>query len=180
MLLGKLPVCLSLPVRFALLQAPEVLRDCRLWGEKTDVWCVGMLTLQMANGLVKCPPQQASAPKDRNPSLRHTRFQPSSATRSPMKKQGSEAPDGVAGSRLPSLPESASKDLKSFVRACLQRDPRKRPAVDELVGMGFFQIDQAKETNEVLRAVCTDLDATIRRLMSSSPKPLRPKPRSYL
>ncbi|KAG7377731.1 hypothetical protein PHYPSEUDO_011076 [Phytophthora pseudosyringae] len=156
--------------------APEVLRDCRLWGEKTDVWCVGMLTLQMANGLEKSPHEQVfEQPKDRNPSLRHTRFQPSSATRSPMQKQGSESPEALSGSRLPSLPESASKNLKTFVRACTQRDPRKRPSVKELLEMGFFQIDQTNEANEVQRTVCTDLDATMRRLVSSSPKSLRRK-----
>ncbi|KAG2833427.1 hypothetical protein PC129_g3742 [Phytophthora cactorum] len=147
--------------------APEVLRDYRLWGEKTDVWCVGMLTLQMANGLVKYPLEQAfDQPKVRN-SSRHTRLQP---TRSPMKKQEFESIGG-------SLPDSASKNLKSFVRACTQRDPRKRSSVKELLEMGFFQIDQTKETNEVLRTVCTDLDATMRRLKSSSPTPLRRKSR---
>ncbi|KAL4094954.1 hypothetical protein PRIC1_010604 [Phytophthora ramorum] len=158
--------------------APEVLRDCRLWGEKTDVWCVGMLTIQMANGLVKCPSQEAADnPTDRNPSLRHTRFQASHANRSPVKKRESESPEPVGGSRCPSLSETASKNLKSFVRACLQRDPRNRPSINELLETAFFRIDHAKETNEVLRTVCTDLDATIRRLMSS-PKSLPPKPRN--
>ncbi|KAF4127596.1 Protein kinase domain [Phytophthora infestans] len=145
---------------------PEVLRDCRLWGDKTDVWCVGMLTLQMANGLSKYPPEQVfDQPKSRTPS-RNTRLQPS---RSPMKKQELESIGGLP------LPECASKNLKCFVRACTQRDPRNRSSVKELLEMGFFQIDQTKETNEVLRAVCTDLDATMRKLRSSSPTPLRRK-----
>ncbi|KAK1946223.1 Mitogen-activated protein kinase kinase kinase ANP1 [Phytophthora citrophthora] len=153
--------------------APEVLRDCRLWGEKTDVWCVGMLTLQMANGLAKYPPKQTfEQPRGKIPSLPHSRFQ-QSTTRTPKQKQGSESPETNSGSRLPSLPDSASKNLKNFVRACTQRDPRKRPSTEELMEMGFFQIDQAKETNEVLRTVCTDLDATMRRLTSASPKPIR-------
>ncbi|KAL3656153.1 hypothetical protein V7S43_019029 [Phytophthora oleae] len=159
--------------------APEVLRDCRLSGEKTDVWCVGMLTLQMANGLAKYPCEQAfGQPKGRTPSLRHTRFQQSATTRSPKRKQGSESPETNGGSKLPSLPDSASKKLKNFVHACTQRDPRKRPSTSELMEMGFFQIDQAKETNEVLRTVCTDLDATMRRLTSASPKTIRRKSRS--
>ncbi|ETP03162.1 STE/STE11 protein kinase, variant 1 [Phytophthora nicotianae CJ01A1] len=147
--------------------APEALRDFRLWGEKTDVWCVGILTLQMANGLVNYPPQQLfDQPKCRNPS-RSARFQPS---RSPVTRQEMELPGD-------SLPDLASRNLKNFVRACTQRDPRKRPSAKELLEMGFFQIDQTKETNEVLRTVCTDLDATMRKLRSSSPTPLRRKSR---
>ncbi|OWY91757.1 STE/STE11 protein kinase, partial [Phytophthora megakarya] len=74
--------------------APEALRDFRLWGEKTDVWCVGLLTLQMANGLGKYPPQQTfEQSKDRNRSLHHNRFQPSDASRFPTKKQVPESPE---------------------------------------------------------------------------------------
>ncbi|RLN80114.1 hypothetical protein BBJ28_00020660 [Nothophytophthora sp. Chile5] len=144
--------------------APEVLRDPVLWGEKTDVWCVGVLTLQMANGISKHHTQQASESFERNSVLQNNR-QPG---HSPPRKRRSEAPDAVEGMRLPSLPASASKGLKTLVRACLQRDPRERPSVEELMAMGFFRIDQAKETDEVLRTVCTDLDASMRRLISSS------------
>ncbi|KAE9343761.1 hypothetical protein PF008_g9529 [Phytophthora fragariae] len=160
--------------------APEVLRDCRVWGEKADVWCIGMLTLQMANGLVRYSAQfSLEKPADRNPSLRHARFQSSRTNQSPTRKRGPESPEALGASRIPSLPEATSKNLKIFVRACLQRDPRNRPAVRELMEMGFFRIDQARETNEVLRTVCTDLDATIRKLMASSPRSVRPKTRNY-
>lgn len=69
---------------------------------------------------------------------------------------------------LPTLPQTASKALCNLVRACLQRSPRKRASVDQLIEMDFFQVDAAQATNEMLRTVCTDLDASMKRLISSS------------
>lgn len=69
---------------------------------------------------------------------------------------------------LPMLPHTASKPLRTLVRACLQRNPRKRATAEQLIKMDFFQVDAAQATNEMLRTVCTDLDASMRRLISSS------------
>lgn len=88
---------------------------------------------------------------------------------SPQKKPLSDPKSPTSKvSPLPTLPQTASKPLRNLVHACLQRNPRKRANVDQLIEMEFFQVDAAQATNEMLRTVCTDLDASMKRLISSS------------
>lgn len=140
-------------------QPPEVDASAS-WHLKSDVWCVGVLALQMTNGWCSAlgEAQHSSAPRSpRSPS-------PTKRATIP----GIDTTKATGVRRPPGLPASASKELKALVRACLQKTPSKRSTVSELLRCPYFHVSQADATREELRTVCTDLDASMRRLLSAS------------
>jgi serine/threonine protein kinase len=79
----------------------------------------------------------------------------------------------ISRSSIPNIPSSISKSLRLFIRTCLQVDPLKRPNVSSLRLMDFFQVDPTKETNDMLKNVCDELDVSMRRLEREIVSPLR-------
>lgn len=130
-------------------------------GTKSDIWNVGILVLQMANGFKRDRDDTPLSP------LSSSSYG-QSRTSSPQKRSAPPTWSDTDAVGLPTLPPTASKPLRMLVRACLQRNARKRATVEQLIKMSFFQVDTATATNEMLRTVCTDLDASMRRLISSS------------
>lgn len=144
--------------RWQIVQPPEIEANAS-WGLESDVWCVGILALQMTHGYYSASTesQSSSAPKSpRSPS--------------PTKRVTIAGFDtkATAVRRPPPPPASVSKELKALVRMCLRKTPSKRASVGELLRSSYFHVDQTEATREELRTVCTDLDASIRRLLSVS------------
>lgn len=161
-------------IHCSFVQPPETAKDAAaVRGKKSDIWRVGILILQMANGFPK--ENDRSSHASPTPSFSGNYGQ----QRSPQKRSASSPSVGgppqkngsARKSALPPLPQTVSRSLRTLVRACLQTNPRKRVSVDELIEMDFFQVDHAQATNEMLRTVCTDLDASMKRLISSSSSP---------
>lgn len=113
-------------------------------------------TTTVSTAAASCFAKSNSSPPKRSQSL------------SPQRRASPVKSPDTKTSGLPTLPSTASKALRALVRACLQRNPRKRATAAQLTEMDFFQVDAAQATNEMLRTVCTDLDASMKRLMSSS------------
>ncbi|TMW66978.1 hypothetical protein Poli38472_012094 [Pythium oligandrum] len=130
---------------------PEVADPPHYWTSRSDVWCVGILVLQMAQGMIRTAPPRITGKAPSPPSRRAS---------APQQYHTHKADEAM----IPEIPATMSKNLRALVRACLHRQPRKRATVQQLLHMGFFQIDPITATNEILRDVCTDLDASMKRL----------------
>ncbi|TYZ65330.1 hypothetical protein PybrP1_010036 [[Pythium] brassicae (nom. inval.)] len=149
---------------------PEVSKNHVLTGStKSDVWSVGILVLQMANGFKRDshsdplpPPASSSSSYGQSKSSPQKRSTATPRAASPQRRPNADP------AVLPTLPPTASKPLRMLVQACLHRSARKRATAEQLIKMDFFQVDAAQATNEMLRTMCTDLDASMRRLISSS------------
>lgn len=93
--------------------APEVVKETG-YGRRSDIWSFGCTILEMATGKVPWS---------------HYQFENPVAVL--MKIALSE--------EIPLIPDSLSDELKSFLRLCLQRDPKKRPHAQDLINHPFLK-----------------------------------------
>jgi serine/threonine protein kinase len=85
--------------------APEVIRGNMNYGRKADIWSLGICVIEMAAGK---PPYSELGPV------------------TALFKIGST-------DQAPPWPATLSDDAKRFLTATLDRDPKKRPAAEELL-----------------------------------------------
>ncbi|XP_016387841.1 mitogen-activated protein kinase kinase kinase 19-like [Sinocyclocheilus rhinocerous] len=85
--------------------APEVISETG-HGRKSDIWSIGCTVYEMATG---------------KPPLAH------------MNKMAALFYIGAQKGLMPSLTDDFSTHAKSFVKACLTRDPKQRPSAEELL-----------------------------------------------
>ncbi|XP_050976002.1 uncharacterized protein map3k19 isoform X2 [Labeo rohita] len=90
--------------------APEVISETG-HGRKSDIWSIGCTVYEMATG---------------KPPLAH------------MNKMAALFYIGAQKGLMPSLSDDFSTHAKSFVTACLTRDPKQRPTADELLRHPFI------------------------------------------
>lgn len=95
--------------------APEVIQESA-YNEKADIWSVGITAIELATGL---PPY---------------------ATEHPYR-----ALFLIPKSDPPRLEGEYSKSFKSFIEACLQRDPRQRASAEQLISHPFI-VKKAKSS----------------------------------
>ena len=89
--------------------SPEIIEE-KPYDEKTDVWSMGITAIELASG---------SPPRSKHTPLKI------------LKKIVNDPP--------PRLPNSYSKNLRNFVSVCLQKDPKKRPTVAQLLKHRLFK-----------------------------------------
>lgn len=97
--------------------APEVIQQGYAgasYGRKADIWSVGAVIIEMLTGK---PPFHSLAPV------------------TALFKIGSSP-------AVPPTPTGVSPNLADVLRLCFQRDPKARPAADELLRHPFFQEDE--------------------------------------
>ncbi|XP_016093573.1 mitogen-activated protein kinase kinase kinase 19-like [Sinocyclocheilus grahami] len=90
--------------------APEVISETG-HGRKSDIWSIGCTVYEMATG---------------KPPLAH------------MNKMAALFYIGAQKGLMPSLTDDFSTHAKSFVKACLTRDPKQRPSAEELLRHPFI------------------------------------------
>lgn len=120
--------------------APEVIQESA-YNEKADIWSVGITAIELATGL---PPY---------------------ATEHPYR-----ALFLIPKSDPPRLEGEYSKSFKSFIEACLQRDPRKRASAEQLVNHPFV-VKKAKSSavRECLKRKRTFLEVSNLTISGGSP-----------
>ncbi|KAH0792932.1 STE family protein kinase [Histomonas meleagridis] len=96
--------------------APEMLKENKGYSESVDIWSLGMTAIELATGK---PPYNEL-------------------------KQLEQVKTIVQG-ELPTIPDSISPLLTSFIKACIQYDPKKRPTASELLKHKFIKLAKDKK-----------------------------------
>lgn len=98
--------------------APEVMRqDERGYNTKADIWSIGITAMELAKGQA---PYQRMAPME------------------VIRRTLKEAPPTFALYQRTPHSKEPSSALKSFVQACLQADPERRPTATQLLDHAFL------------------------------------------
>ncbi|KAH0785737.1 STE family protein kinase [Histomonas meleagridis] len=96
--------------------APEMLRENKGYSESVDIWSLGMTAIELATGK---PPYSE---------LRQL-----------------EQVKAIVQGELPSIPNTISSSFTSFIKACIQYDPKKRATASELLQHKFIKLAKDKK-----------------------------------
>lgn len=109
--------------------APEVIKESA-YNEKADIWSIGITAIELATGL---PPHAA---EDQS------------------KEQCFRAILLIPKSDPPRLEGEFSKSFKSFVEACLQKNPADRASAEQLIGHPFIKKARSSSIRGAIRRKC--------------------------